>query len=38
MFCLNDGGETEVPEKVRVRAVKATLSDVQSVTLAKAND
>ncbi|GEP46859.1 sugar phosphotransferase [Microbacterium saccharophilum] len=25
MFCLNDGGETEVPEKVRVRAVTSLL-------------
>lgn len=25
MFCLNDGGEAEVPEDVRVRSVQATL-------------
>jgi preprotein translocase subunit YajC len=30
--------EIELGPQVRVRAVKATLSDVQSVTLAKAND
>ena len=25
MFCLNDGGETEVPEQIRVRAIRAAL-------------
>lgn len=25
MFCLNDGGETEVPEHVRIRAIRAAL-------------
>ena len=30
--------EIELAPQVRVRAVKGTLSDVQSVTLAKAND
>lgn len=30
--------EVELAPQVRVRAVKGTLSDVQSVTLAKAND
>jgi hypothetical protein len=25
MFCLNDGGETEVPEKIRVRALRDAL-------------
>ena len=30
--------EIELAPQVRVRAVKATLSDVQSLTLAKAND
>ena len=25
MFCLNDGGETEVPEELRVRMLRETL-------------
>ena len=25
MFCLNDGGETEVPEQIRVRAIRGAL-------------
>ncbi|MGO2520863.1 MAG: stealth conserved region 3 domain-containing protein [Microbacterium sp.] len=25
MFCLNDGGETELPEEVRIRTIRATL-------------
>jgi hypothetical protein len=25
MFCLNDGGNAEIPEEVRVRALRATL-------------
>ena len=25
MFCLNDGGEKEVPEEIRIRTIRGTL-------------
>ncbi|MFB8386963.1 stealth conserved region 3 domain-containing protein [Microbacterium sp. NPDC055910] len=28
MFCLNDGGETELPEEIRIRTIRATLDQM----------